>query len=90
MGRLCIWCRVPPTHVAAFGNFSNTPKTPNMPQKCDDRRFEEKYDMTLSDMAKAELGGRFRDAVLAWVDPVADPTKGLEQVSKRSSVQHIP
>lgn len=47
-------------------------------------RFVEKYDMTLSDMAKAELGGRFKDAVLAWVDPVADPTKGLEQVSKRS------
>lgn len=39
--------------------------------------------MTLSDMAKTELGGHFKEAVLAWVDPVADPTKGLEQVNRR-------
>ena len=43
-------------------------------------RFTEKYDATLSDLAKAELGGNFKEAVLAWVDPVADPTGGLEQV----------
>ncbi|CAN0447074.1 unnamed protein product [Pylaiella littoralis] len=42
-------------------------------------RFTEKYDMTLSDMAKAELGGHFKEAVLAWVDAAADPTKGIEQ-----------
>lgn len=33
-------------------------------------------------MAKAELGGHFKEAVLAWVDAAADPTKGIEQVKK--------
>jgi len=37
--------------------------------------------MTLDEMAKAELGGNFKKAVLAWVDLVADPTKGVEQAS---------
>lgn len=32
-------------------------------------------------MAKAELGGHFEEAVLAWVDTAADPTKGVEQVN---------
>lgn len=35
-------------------------------------------------MAKAELGGNFKKAVLAWVDPAADPTKGVEQASLRA------
>lgn len=43
-------------------------------------RFTEKYDITLSDMAKAELRGHFKEAVLAWVDAAADPTKGVELV----------
>ena len=43
-------------------------------------RFTEKYDMTLSDMAKSELRGHFKEAVLAWVDAAADPTKGVELV----------
>lgn len=31
-------------------------------------------------MAKAELRGHFKEAVLAWVDAAADPTKGVELV----------
>lgn len=45
-----------------------------------DSRFTEKYDMTLSDMAKAELRGHFKEAVLAWVDASGDPTRGVELV----------
>lgn len=54
-----------------------------VPQKTKKKktRFVEKYDMTLSDLAKAELGGHFKEAVLSWIDPVADPTRGLEQVN---------
>lgn len=51
-------------------------------------RFTEKYDMTLSDMAKAELGGHFKEAVLAWVDAGADPTNGVEQVNLDILHQH--
>lgn len=51
-------------------------------------RFTEKYDITLSDMAKAELRGHFKEAVLAWVDIAADPTKGVEQVCRlRQSIR---
>lgn len=32
-------------------------------------------------MANTELGGSFKKAILAWVDPAADPTKGVEQAS---------
>lgn len=43
-------------------------------------RFVEKYDTTLADLAKSELGGNFKKAVLAWINPTADPTQGVEQV----------
>lgn len=31
-------------------------------------------------MANSELGGHFKEAVLAWIDPLVDPTQGVEQV----------
>ncbi|CAM9724139.1 unnamed protein product, partial [Ectocarpus fasciculatus] len=42
-------------------------------------RFFEKYDTTLADMARSELGGNFLTAVSQWVDTAGDPTMGVEQ-----------
>lgn len=43
--------------------------------------------MTLRDMANAELRGHFKEAVLAWIDPTADPTGGVEQVREKQHPQ---
>lgn len=40
-------------------------------------------------MARAELGGNFMHAVLAWVDPAVDPTQGVEQVRLSFNINFV-